>query len=505
MDSTRRQLLQAAALVSGAGLIDPNGMARSLTKKSNLSELSASELTERMRRGDLSAESYAQHVLAQCEAHKDLNAFINLKPDQVLSDARQADLRRREGAPLGPLHGLVIPIKDSINTRNLPTTSGTEALRNFLPRDDAPLVTAIARQGGVLLGKTNLMEMSLGWTSNNKPFGAVHNPYDRARIPGGSSGGSAAAVAARLVPLAVGEDTLGSIRIPAALCGVCGLRPSVARYPSDGIMPITPRWDAPGPMARNVGDLDLFDAAITGRVQPLRPMALTGVRIATPPEYFEGLDPEVERVTGEALQLLEKAGAVLVKAPLPADLEGARKLVSTIQAFEIIANQRRYLEASGSTMRLEDMVAAMSTPVQNRYHNDFTPGGANAITEQARNELLLRLTAMRRAMRAYFAEQRVVALASPPTLKAALLIGEDTETEIRGKKLPLYEALARNVGHGSAAGMPCLVLPAGLTRGGLPVGLGVDMLPDQDEQLLSLGLALEKVLGPLPPPAPVAA
>ncbi len=444
-------------------------------------------------------------MLQQCDARKDLNAFISLDAEQVLADARAADLRRREGAPLGKLHGLPVPIKDSINTRNLPTTSGTEALRNFRPKEDAPLITALVGQGASLLGKTNLMELSLGWTSNNKAYGAVHNPYDRRRIPGGSSGGSAAAVAARIVPLAVGEDTLGSIRVPAALCGICGLRPSVGRYPSEGVMPITPRWDAPGPMARNVGDLILFDAAITGRNEPLRSTALKGVRIAVPPDYLRGLDPEVERVTQEALRLVEKAGAVLVSAPLPPEMEGDRKLVASVQAFEIIANQRRYLEASGSTVRLEEMMAGMSPPLQSRYRNDFTPGGANAITEQARNDLLLQLTRMRRAMHAYFAEHQVTALASPPTLKAALLIGEDTETEIRGEKLPLYEVMARNVAHGSAVGMACLVLPAGLTREGLPVGLSFDMLPGQDEELLALGLALEKVLGPLPPPVLAAA
>ena len=261
MDTTRRHLLQSAALWAGASAVAGKGMVRPLNTKSNLSELTAREVVERLRRGDLSAETYARHVLDQCEAHKDLNAFISLDADQVLSAARQADLLRREGRALGRLHGLPVPVKDSINTRNLPTTSGTEALRNFRPKEDAPLITALTGQGALLLAKTNLMEMSLGWTSNNKAFGAVHNPYDRSRIPGGSSGGSAAAVAARLVPLAVGEDTLGSIRVPAALCGVCGLRPSVGRYPSDGVMPITPRWDAPGPMARNVGDLILFDAA----------------------------------------------------------------------------------------------------------------------------------------------------------------------------------------------------------------------------------------------------
>ncbi len=468
--------------------------------ESNLSELSASALVEQLRRGDLSAERYAQHVLGQCEAKKALNTMISVDSAQVLEGARQADLRRRRGEPLGRLHGLLLPVKDSINTQRLPTTSGTGALRDFHPKEDAPIIRQLTAQGAAVLGKTNLMEMSLGWTSNNKIFGAVHNPYDVTRIPGGSSGGSAAAVAARIAPLAIGEDTLGSIRVPAALCGVCGLRPTVGRYPSAGVMPITPRWDAPGPIARQVADLILFDSALTSHDRPIRAAALSGTRMALPPEYLAGLDPEVERVIGAAARALEKAGVTLVRAPLPEAMAGERKLVSAIQSFEIIANQLRYLRDCGSALSIEELVAGMSPAVQTRYHNDFMPGGANAITEQTRDELLQRLASMRSAMRAYFAEHRITALACPPTLTAALPIGEETETDIGGAKVLLADAMARNAGHGSAVGMPCLVLPAGMTGGHLPVGIGFDMLPGRDEELLALGLSLEQVLGPIPPP-----
>ncbi len=501
MDADRRQLLQCAALVSCASVVGRARVARAVNAESNWSELSASALVELLRRGDLSAESYAQHVLKQCEAKKALNTMISLEPAQVLEGARQADLLRRSGKALGRLHGLLLPVKDSINTHRLPTTSGTGALRDFHPNEDAPIIRQLTAQGAAVLGKTNLMEMSLGWTSNNKIFGAVHNPYDLTRIPGGSSGGSAAAVAARIAPLAIGEDTLGSIRVPAALCGVCGLRPTVGRYPSAGVMPITPRWDAPGPMARQVADLILFDGALREHDRPIRAAALSGLRMAFPPEYLLGLDPEVERVISAAAHALEKAGVTLVRAPLPEAMQGERKLVSAIQSFEIIANQLRYLKESGSALGFEEFLAGMSPAVQKRYHSDFLPGGANAITEQTRDELLRRVEAMRTAMRAYFAEHKVTALACPPTLTAALPIGEDAETEIGGVKVLLADAMARNAGHGSAVGMACLVLPAGMTRSNLPVGIGFDMLPGQDEELLALGLSLEALLGPVPPPA----
>ena len=142
----------------------------------------------------------------------------------------------------------------------------------------------------------------------------------------------------------------------------------------------------------------------------------------------------------------------------------------------------------------------MSPALQKRYHSDFLPAAPMQSREQTRDELLVRLAALRAAMRAYFADQRITALAYPPTLTAALPIGEDTETTIGGEQVPVPEVMARNIAHGSAVGMACLVLPAGLTRAGLPVGVGFDMLPGKDEELLALGLTLESVLGPIPPP-----
>ena len=147
------------------------------------------------------------------------------------------------------------------------------------------------------MGKTNLHELSLGWTSNNATFGAVHNPYDPERVPGGSSGGSAVAVAARMAPLAIAEDTLGSIRIPSTMCGLAGFRPTYGRYPDDGIMPLSnSKFDQVGPVARSVEDLALFDTAITGEATPLSAVDLKGVRIGVADYFMSDLDPEVERV-----------------------------------------------------------------------------------------------------------------------------------------------------------------------------------------------------------------
>src|ERR1700722_5606208 len=278
-----------------------------------LTGLSACDAVPSMVRGELTAERYAGALLAQCQSKRALNAFITLEPERVLEHARACDLERRSGAKLGPLFGLPIPVKDSVNTRDYPTTGGTPALRHFRPAQDAPLVASLKGAGAIVLGKTNLHELSFGWTTNNLAFGAVRNPYDLTRIPGGSSGGTAAAIAARLAPLGVAEDTEGSIRVPAAFCGIAGFRPTTRRYSTRACVPISPLFDQVGPHARNVADLALFDSVAASDGSPLQAPSLQGLRLGVVRDYwFVGLDPEVERVTDRALEQLRSAGVEIV-------------------------------------------------------------------------------------------------------------------------------------------------------------------------------------------------
>src|ERR1700722_1414231 len=290
-----------------------NGKGTAVAGPSELCNLSAVEAVARMSQGALPAERYAEALLARCRAAKALNAFITLEPDRVLEDARSRDRERAAGAKPGPLFGLPIPVKDSVNTRNYPTTGGTPALRHFRPKEDAPVVAALRGAGAIVLGKTNLHELSFGWTSNNLAFGAVRNPYDLTRIPGGSSGGTAAAIAARLAPLGVAEDTEGSIRVPAAFCGIAGFRPTTGRYSTRACVPISPLFDQVGPHARNVADLALFDSVAASDGSPLQAPSLQGLRLGVVRDYwFVGLDPEVERVTDRALEQLRSAGVEIV-------------------------------------------------------------------------------------------------------------------------------------------------------------------------------------------------
>ena len=466
-----------------------------------LLEFSAVDVIAKLRHGDITAERYAEAILERCQRGKPLNAFITLPQEQVLEAARAADRLRASGAKLGALHGLPIPVKDSINTKDMPTTGGTPALRNFRPKEDAPIVSALLAAGAIVLGKTNLHELSFGWTSNNLAFGAVHNPYDVQRIPGGSSGGTAVAVATLMAPLGVAEDTEGSIRVPAAMCGIAGFRPTTGRYTSTGAVPISPLFDQVGPHARTVGDLALFDSVVTGGRSPLSPTELKGTKLGVGRNYwFTGLDGEVERVTNEALKKLEAAGAEIVEADVP---ELARLIESTtvpVQLHDVRFALAKYLEEYGAGVTFDQLISKASADIQ-RDFRDLLPGGkmfvAEAEYQVVREQHLPKL---KEVYHQYFARTGVAAIVFPATMIPPPLIGEDVEVSIGGKKVAFETAVSRNIAPGSTAGLPGLVLAAGITSGGLPIALEFDSRAGGDRSLLALGLSLERVLGTVPAP-----
>jgi mandelamide amidase len=467
-----------------------------------LVELSAVDAVAVLARGDVTAEQYASALLAQCERGKHLNAFITLNPERVLETARAADRRRSSGAQLGPLHGLPIPVKDSVNTKDYPTTAGTPALRGFRPRQNAPIVQTLVDAGAIVLGKTNLHELSFGWTSNNLAFGAVHNPYDPSRIPGGSSGGTAVAIATRMSPIGIAEDTEGSIRVPAAMCGIAGFRPTTKRYSTSGCAPISPLFDQVGPHARSVGDLALFDSVATGDLAPLRPPELKGLKLAIDRGYwFTGLDPEVERITSEALRKLQDAGVEVVEAEVP-DLARLIKLTTAqVQTHDVLRALKKYLEDYQAGVTFDQVVAQASADVKGDFERDVLPGGKGFVSDaEYQTARDVHLPKLRETFRDYFARTGVAAIVFPATMVPPTRIGEDIEVSIAGKKVPFPKAVARNIGPGSTAGLPGLVLPAGLTAAGLPVALEFDAPTRSDRALLGLGSRVESVLGRLPAP-----
>jgi indoleacetamide hydrolase len=468
----------------------------------DLCNLSAVEAVAHMSQGALTSERYAQALLARCQSAHALNAFITLDPARVLEAARARDHERHAGAKSGPLFGLPIPVKDSVNTRDYPTTGGTPALRHFRPSQDAPVVAALRGAGALVLGKTNLHELSYGWTSNNLAFGPVRNPYDQSRIPGGSSGGTAAAIAARLAPLGIAEDTEGSIRVPAALCGIAGFRPTTGRYSTRGCVPISPLFDQVGPHARSVADLALFDSVVANDWQRLQAAPLKGLRLGIVRDYwFTDLDPEVERQTELALARLKEAGALIVETQLPGLASLIDLTTDAVQNHDVRIALPAYLKEYGAGVDFDTLVAQASPDIQRVFRSDVLPGGANFVTEPkyaaARDQYL---PALRRLYQDYFARTGVAAMVFPTTLVPAPRIGEETTVDVGGRPLPFDTAVARNIAPGSTAGVPGLVLPVGLTRAGLPVSIEFDAPAGADRALLALGLSAERALGT--PPAP---
>jgi len=468
-------------------------------------ELSAVEAVARMRDGDLTAEDYATALLARCDAGRHLNAFISIAPDRVKEAARAADRLRAAGSRRGPLHGLPIPIKDSVNTADHPTTSGTASLRGFRPRVDAPVVRALRAAGGLVMGKTNLQEMSLGYTCNNMAFGAVRNPYDPTRIPGGSSGGTAVAVAARMAPLGVAEDTCGSIRVPAALCGIAGLRPTTHRYPSAGVMPLTPLFDAVGPLAREVADLALFDSVMIGDFAPLAAVRPDAVRLAmSPTQYFAGLHPEVARVANEAMERLAEAGVAFVEAEvedLTAHVDAANYPIICHDTVRMI---KGYLREFETGVTFEQLLAMVGENIRDSLEARV-PGGRLWVSDEAYAAARdVHRPALQEAFARCFRATGASAIVYPTTLMPAPPIGQELEVEIGGRRLPLRTAMARNIAPASCAGLPGLVLCAGLTREGLPVGIEFAGRAGSDRALLALGQTLEGIIGRPPAPAAIA-
>ena len=499
--SRREFLAWSAALASGAGACSRTEDESSVAMTTPLTDLSATDAVAAMRQGDITAEAYAAALLDRCEAGKHLNAFISFEPERVLEAARAADIRRVSRAMLPPLHGLPIPVKDSVNTKDYPTTGGTTALKEFYPAEDSALVTKLKDAGAIVMGKTNIHELSFGWTSNNQAFGAVRNPYDTSRIPGGSSGGTAAVIAAKMAPIGIAEDTQGSIRVPAAMCGIYGFRPTQNRYPNQGVIPITPLFDQVGPHTRNVADLALFDHVISGDPIVASATSLQGLRLGVPREYFYGmLDTEVERVTNEALKKLADAGAVLVEANVPELGRLISLTTAQVQSYHVKLMLTRYLEEFNTGVTFDELMEQASPDIKSAFAL-YVLGGDETPTEEdfvaARDE---HLPALRKTLGDYYRDNDLAAMVFPASQISAPPIGHDTETTLNGKTVPFEPVISRNISPGSTGGLPGIIAPADLNSEGLPVCLELDGPAGSDRALLSIGLAIESTLGHLPPP-----
>lgn len=495
---TRRHFVQQSSLLALAATAAPlvNGATPPRPVRGSLTDLTATEAVTALRKGDLKAEEYARALLTRAAKLSAFNAFITLRPDDVMQAARAADQLRARGGRLGRLHGLPIAVKDSIDTKSLPTSNGTRALKGFRPKADAAVVRPLLAEGAIVMGKTNLHELSCGWTSNNATFGPVLNPYDPTRTPGGSSGGSAAAVAARFAPIAIGEDTFGSIRVPSTFCGLVGLRPTFERYPDRGLMPLSHRrFDQVGPLARSVEDVILFDSVVTGEHSAVSATPLEGVRIGTSQYLMQDIDAECGRIVAAAIDRLKAAGAQIVPVALPASLRAAVDVELPLLRYELLPGLRSFLAEEGTSVSLDQLVSGAGANLKGLLNESRNPFSEEDYRKQDRKQKQMKAEAI-----AFFQANRIDVLAFAPSLMPAFPQGDPDSLQINGRPVPLFTAIGRQVAIGSCASLSCLVLPAGMTAAGLPVGLEFDAQPGMDRRLLGIGLSLEKALGPIPAP-----
>ena len=446
---------------------------------------SIAELAAGLKAGEFSSEELTRHYLERIKAHDPaLNAFITVTEEQALEAARAADAKIQAG-DAGPLTGVPIAHKDIFCTDGVRTSCASKMLDNFTAPYDATVVTKLKEAGTVLLGKTNMDEFAMGSSNETSFYGPVKNPWDTDTVPGGSSGGSAAAVAARLAPAATGTDTGGSIRQPAALCGVTGIKPTYGRVSRYGMIAFASSLDQGGVFAPSAEDCSLILGAMSGFDrrdstsvdQPVPDYSATlgddikGLKIGLPKEYFgEGLDPDVAKVTEAAIEEYKKLGAEVVEVSLP-NTHLAVPTYYVVAPAECSSNLSRYDgvrfgHRCDSPVDLEDLykrsrAEGFGAEVQRRIMI-----GTYALSAGYYDAYYLKAQQIRRLIRDDFVKafEQVDVIMGPTAPSVAFKIGEKAEDPVSMYLSDIY-TIAVNL-----AGLPGMSIPAGFSAG-LPVGL----------------------------------
>ena len=465
-----------------------------MTPRTALHDLGVAQLAAELRERHVSAVEVAQHFLARAQQHQNLGAFVSLNEDATLAQARSADERLANGTA-GPLEGVPLAHKDIFVTRDFPTTAGSRMLTGYQSPFDATVVAHLAGAGAVTLGKLNCDEFAMGSANENSavaPVGfdapaPVRNPWATDRIPGGSSGGSAVAVAARLAPAATGTDTGGSIRQPASFCGITGIKPTYGRASRYGMVAFASSLDQAGPMARSAQDCALLlssmcgpdlDRDSTSLDMPAEDFSralndsLDGLRIGIPAEFFgEGLSPDVRAAVDGALKEYEKLGAKLVPIHLP-------RTELSIPVYYIIAPA----EASSNISRVDGVKfghrAKDYTDLVDMYKKTRAEGfgdevkrrimiGAYVLSHGYYDAYYLQAQKIRRMIADDFQQafKECDLIAGPVAPTVAWKLGEHGNNPLADYLADIYTLPA------SLAGLPGMSVPAGFGEGGMPVGL----------------------------------
>jgi len=449
--------------------------------------MAASEIAREVRDGTRRAQDVAAAFLSRIsEVDERVGAFIEVDSDDAMRAAEQIDAARARGDELGPLAGVPVAVKDVFARRGKLATCASRILEGFRAPYTATAVARLERAGAVMLGRTNMDEFAMGSSTEHSAYGVTRNPFDLSRTPGGSSGGSAAAVAARMAPLALGSDTGGSVRQPAALCGVPGLKPTYGRVSRHGLIAFASSLDHVAPFGRTVEDLATALAVMAG-LDPLDSTSLAaavpdylpttsdsveGLRIGVPAEYFDqDLHPEVTRATREAIATLESLGARVVDIELP-------HTRFAIPAYYLIANS----EASSNLARYDGVEFGArrsgGADLGSMYEDTRTAGfgdevklrillGTFCLCSGYYDDYYLAATRVRTLIRRDFerAFEGCDVIATPTTPTPAFSLGEKTDDPLQ---MYLCDVLTTPA---NLAGIPGISIPSGVSQDGMPIGL----------------------------------
>ncbi len=445
-----------------------------------------------LRRKALSPTELTKDCLSRIHRHNGrLNAYLTVTADEALRDAAEADREIAAGRHRGPLHGIPFSLKDLFATCGVRTTAGSKILADWVPKEDAHVVVRLKKAGAVIVGKTHMHEFAYGVSNDNPHYGPARNPWDPDRIPGGSSGGSAAAVAAGLCAGTLGTDTGGSIRIPSALCGLVGLKPTYGRTSRHGVVPLCWSLDHVGPLARTAADAAAILQAIAGH-DPKDPASarvpvpdysaglgggVKGLALGVPRDFFfDRLDPEVRAAVDAALKTLEGLGARLVPVSLP-HTKYVPAISFGIQVPEAFAYHEKTLRT-----RAHEYGADVRTRLEvGRYIS-----AAHYLKAQRARRLVME------DFRRMF--QTVQAILTPIVPIPATPIGANTVT-MEGKSIDVRGALTGFARSFNVTGLPAATVPCGFTAGGLPIALQVAGRPFDEATVLRIVHAYEQAAG----------
>jgi aspartyl-tRNA(Asn)/glutamyl-tRNA(Gln) amidotransferase subunit A len=447
--------------------------------------LSIEEAGRLLRKRELSPVELVDAALARIERwNPGLNVFLTIVAENARRKARVAERAIRRGTASGPLHGIPISLKDNFWTRGIRSTAGSKILANFVPGEDSDVASQLARSGAILLGKTNMHEFAYGITNENPHYGPVRNPWAQERISGGSSGGSAVAVATGMGFASMGTDTGGSIRIPASLCGIVGLKPTYGLVSVAGVVPLAETLDHAGPLARSVTDACIMLQAVAGKYpkgtpapdyRKLRKSIPRRFRLGWPKQYFfDRVDAEVRQAIDAAAKTLKSLGARIEEVSLPHLAESVEPSTNIA-----MAEATRYHQSQGY---FPARAAEYGEDVRKRLE----------MGREVRAVDYLNALAVKRKIEKEFraAFTRVDVIVAPALPIAAPRLGEN-EVMIEGENETVRSALVRLNRPANLTGDPAISIPCGFTRAGLPIGLQLIGLQWSEARLLAIALAYE--------------